>query len=257
MIVTIASVRHPVALLPLLLIIAATSLACDEGSEETASTGPESASSSPALLPVLQDGRWGYIDTTGAIAVAPRFNRAFRFSEGLALVEADSGFGFIRGDGSFAVSPQFEDAWHFTGESALVQAEGAWHLVNRQGRVLEDRGDVTTDPNFTLRSGALVDEDYQPRPLQLIHTGGRYGYRSSDGDVVIDPTFQNAWYFSDGLARVMIDSLWGYIDQDGEIAIEPRYDLAWDFRNGLALVMIDGKYGYIDRAGEFVWQPSE
>lgn len=241
----------------IVLFGAVTALACGTGSDDRSASDRDMASEDAALLPVIQDGKWGYIDTTGAVAVEPRFTRAFSFSEGLALVEADSGFGFIREDGSYAISPQFEDAWHFTGGHALVQSNGKWQLVDSRGHVMDAQEDIASDPNFTLRAGALIEDDYQPRQFQLIHAGGQYGFRSDEGDVVIDPRFQNAWYFSDGLARVMIDSLWGFIDRSGEIVIEPRYDLAWDFQNGLALVMVDGKYGYIDRQGSFVWRPTE
>lgn len=246
----------PARIFFILLIGAVTALACGTGSDDRPTSDTDTASEEAALLPVIQDGKWGYMDTTGAVAVEPRFNRAFHFSEGLALVESDSGFGFIRDDGSYAITPRFEDAWHFTEGNALVQANGKWQLVDSQGDVV-DAQDAATDPNFTLRAGALIEDDYQPRQFQLIHTAGRYGFRNDEGEIIIDPRYQNAWYFSDGLARVMIDSLWGFIDRNGEIVIEPRYDLAWDFQNGLALVMVDGKYGYIDRQGSFVWRPSE
>src|SRR5690606_15331447 len=39
-----------------------------------------------ALFPVRQNGRWGYIDATGEIVIAPQFESARRFTDGLALV---------------------------------------------------------------------------------------------------------------------------------------------------------------------------
>ena len=52
---------------------------------------------------------------------------------------------------------------------------------------------------------------------------------------------------------------WGYIDQNGRYVIEPQFDDAGDFHDGLAKVRIggksNGKWGYIDRGGIFVIQP--
>ena len=67
-----------ITLLFLLLSSAAPSQGGDEG---------------PGLYPVVVEGKWGYIDNTGKVAVAPRFGAAFRFSEGLAPVQAPEGKG--------------------------------------------------------------------------------------------------------------------------------------------------------------------
>ncbi|MBZ9559505.1 WG repeat-containing protein [Halomonas coralii] len=47
----------------------------------------------------------------------------------------------------------------------------------------------------------------------------------------------------------------GYVDKSGAVVIEPRFDDAMDFANGLAAVSLDGKWGYIDARGEWVIAP--
>ena len=103
---------------------------------------------------------------------------------------------------------------------------------------------------------------------------GKWGYINTAGEYVIEPQFydayssqksdgrtttkyvDNAWYFSEGLVRVMIGDKWGYIDREGKIVIEPQFDLAFFFDNGLALVREnDEKKGYINTEGEFVVVP--
>lgn len=246
-----------VRLTAITIVLASTIVACSTPGDDASTDRMQYSADAAALRPVQQDGQWGYMDSTGAVVVSPRFNRAFRFSDGLALVESDSGFGFIRMDGSYAIGPRFEDAWHFVGGRALIQSDGRWQVIDSVGEVVDPEVDVAADPEFNLDSDHLVENTYQPRTLQLIHADGRYGFRSTDGDVVIGPRFENAWYFSDGLARAMVDSMWGYIDSSGDFVIEPRYDLAWDFQNGLALVKVDDRLGYIDRQGNFVWPPSD
>jgi len=36
---------------------------------------------------------------------------------------------------------------------------------------------------------------------------------------------------------------WGFIDKTGKIVIEPKFDIAWDFSEGLADEEIEDKYG--------------
>ena len=60
---------------------------------------------------------------------------------------------------------------------------------------------------------------------------------------------------SDKLARVVIGDKWGYINQEGEIVINPQFDFASFFSEGLARVVIGGKNGYINQEGEIVINP--
>ncbi|MFH1676896.1 MAG: WG repeat-containing protein, partial [bacterium] len=76
----------------------------------------------------------------------------------------------------------------------------------------------------------------------------------------IEPQFNGALSFSEGLACVMIGNQatgkWGYIDKAGNTVIEPQFELAWWFRNGFAHAtekVSGGKWGYIDKTGKFVW----
>uniref|UniRef100_A0A7C4CB44 WG repeat-containing protein n=1 Tax=candidate division WOR-3 bacterium TaxID=2052148 RepID=A0A7C4CB44_UNCW3 len=63
-----------------------------------------------------------------------------------------------------------------------------------------------------------------------------------------------------GLFPVIVGGKWGYIDKSGSLVVNPQFDWAADFSEGLARVGIGVwplKYGYIDKNGKFVWEPSE
>ena len=63
----------------------------------------------------IDSSRWGYIDQTGAWAIAPQFGEAGAFSEGLAVVEVSGGnWGYIDQIGVWAIDPQFGGARSFT-----------------------------------------------------------------------------------------------------------------------------------------------
>ena len=86
--------------------------------------------------------------------------------------------------------------------------------------------------------------------LYVIRDNGRYGYINKSGLVVIKPQFEDAYNFSEGLARISVQHKYGYIDKKGKIVIEPVFDDAGDFMEGLARVSIDNKYGFIDKNGK-------
>lgn len=48
---------------------------------------------------------------------------------------------------------------------------------------------------------------------------------------------------------------YGYISGNGDVVIKPTFDEAYDFSDGLGLVKAGGRYGYIDRKGEYIIPP--
>jgi len=231
-----------VLLLPLLLLAACVA---DDAAVET----PAEATASP-LLPVAQDGQWGYIDRQGRVQVEPQFDGAWSFSENLALVQVGEQYGYINTEGAMVIEPRFDDAWHFSGGLAPVQRDGQWVYI-------DPRGETAVETTFRLGPGVLnAQQEQRPQPFGRVRTGGQYGYRNEAGEMVIEPQFDRAWHFRDDRARVRLDGQWGYIDTSGAWVVEPQFDRAWDFRGGLALVQVEDRYGYIDRDGTYVWEPT-
>ena len=72
-------------------------------------------------FPVCVDGKWGYIDTTGAIVIKPQFDEAKRFSEELAIVRDGGKYGYIDKRGKYIIKPQFEAAGRFSEGVASVK----------------------------------------------------------------------------------------------------------------------------------------
>src|SRR5205823_2206174 len=77
------------------------------------------------------------------------------------------------------------------------------------------------------------------------------------GSIVVKPSFDDAYPFSEGYAPVQIGDRWGYIDKRGEMAIPRKYRIAHMFNEGVASVTPEdtGKWGYIDHTGAFAIQP--
>ena len=79
-----------------------------------------------------------------------------------------------------------------------------------------------------------------------------------EGNFVIEPMFDRAFTFRDGLALIRVGSyktgMYGYIDKKGEIGINPQFYGAHHFSEGLACVKDskEGKWGYVNTKGEVV-----
>ena len=88
--------------------------------------------------------------------------------------------------------------------------------------------------------------------LHPIKIDDKYGYIDQTGRVIIQPQFDNAWNFSEGMAVINIGNKYGYIDTMGELLIPPQFDFTFSFSEGLAVVKMDDKCGYIDKSGQVV-----
>ncbi|HET6961776.1 MAG TPA: WG repeat-containing protein, partial [Terriglobia bacterium] len=124
--------------------------------------------------------------------------------------------------------------------------------------------------------------------LAPVRVGKLWGFIDRTGDFVVQPSFQTAGEFHEGLARVMycppetripplmdypilrdtfrleVEAGWrfagknvrfGFIDRTGKMQIEPQaWEMADDFSEGLAWVRgRDLKCGYVNRQGQFAF----
>ncbi|MBR6244932.1 WG repeat-containing protein, partial [bacterium] len=84
----------------------------------------------------------------------------------------------------------------------------------------------------------------------LIKQNGYVGFIDGCGRVVIEPVYDSALEFSEGLARVEENGKFGFIDKSGNVVIDFYLDFAWFFHEGLALAEIHGEKEekfYIDK----------
>lgn len=92
----------------------------------------------------------------------------------------------------------------------------------------------------------------------LVTIDGKSGFMDANCHMVVPAQFDEAMYFSEGLAAVKIGGKWGYINEQGLLLIPPRYAGAWFFSDGLASVKLDEGsplWGFIDPKGDVVIRP--
>lgn len=100
-----------------------------------------------------------------------------------------------------------------------------------------------------------VKQQLTPDSIVKFCRKGKWGYKDWKGNVLIQPTFDEAFQFSEGLACVEKNEKLGYINAKGEWVIECQYDCATSFSEGLASVTLGEKSGYIDTQGEWAIKP--
>jgi len=287
----------------------------------------------PQLYVVTVEGQSGFIDREGKVVIEATFDKAYPFSDGLAAVQKDGAWGFIDTKGRMVIEPQFVMVGMFSDSLASFRAKkftDKWGYIDKTGKVvirpqfdcaenfrkgiakvgfetleskllgrITDIG-VTCDSRFINRDGKFVPEPSpthyatgKPGELIPFRKNDMAGYLDAKGQVVIEPQFQAASAFSNGLARVCKGGFFGYIDGSGEWVIPARFKYANDFseglagvylgekgwgfidrtgqevipakygwvysgfRHGIANVAHEGKSGYIDTKGEWVWRPTE
>ena len=212
---------------------------------------------SEGLAVAIVNWKVGYIDKSGNWVIKPQFGPlSYPFSDGLAMVSVVEGEskghrGFIDKEGNFVIKPIYSYAKDFSDGLAKVtfgtKDDPGWKFIKPDGTVaFELNPHYSCFSKFSEGFIAFVSDEYLGA-----------GFLNKQGEAVIDPQFDEALDFSEGLAAVKIDDKWGYIDKTGKVVIEPIYSSVRDFHNGLALVYIDDKMAYVNKVGEYVWGPEE
>lgn len=119
---------------------------------------------------------------------------------------------------------------------------------------------VTEAPTAPPEPTPIVKKPTILFPVSQMMSGNlRYGYINENGVFALEPIFESASDFHDGLAVVTLNGKYRVIDEAGNILFT-NSDLINDFSNGMALFATIGKndmmeYGYINRKGEIIIEP--
>jgi WG containing repeat len=211
----------------------------------------------------LEDKGWGVIDKTSKEIIKPLFEEASGFSEGLAAVQIRGKWGGIDKTGQVMIKPQYDVINSFSEGMAVAVKGNDVMLINRVGQTIFSRS--MDDLQLNIHEGARFSEGlidaYDPAK-------SKYGFIDKTGQFVIEPKFNKAGIFSEGLARVAIvedgEEKLGFIDHNGQFVIQPIYNTDFDFRRnstdfseGLAslseglqpTITEEAKFVYIDKKG--------
>jgi hypothetical protein len=156
------------------------------------------------------------------------------FSEGLFVIVKRGKYGFIDVNGKIVIKPIYDYASSFDERGLSFVRKGDKHFyINKEQKKIESKIYFSGLTAYPVRVNGTV----------------KFGFVNEKEKFVIEPIYNLAGSFYDGLAFVKISEKWGYIDKTGHTTIKLKYDWADNFSEGIARVKIDGKYKFIDTKG--------
>jgi hypothetical protein len=180
--------------------------------------------------------KWGFINKSGLVAAAPRWDSAHNFSDGLAVVELADRSYVIEKNGAVAfelprpVRTAFD--WKYGGGRFAVQLGERWGFFDTSGKEVvparfshiygfaDGFWDVTGDVKNPTKTGMLqVDGNGLLKNCSYVASGSLH----------------------EGLARVWVGNKAGFVDAKGKLVIPAKFVWADDFHDGVSLVVINGK----------------
>ena len=241
----------------------ATAITSTEGFEGMPTKYTLTGNFSEGLAPVLDKitKKWGYIDKTGEMVIAPKYSRADEFSGGLARIAICDNwdimgvYGIIDKTGEIIVPAKYDNIYHFSGNLFQIYTGGKWGIIDKTGEVVvEPKYD---DMNFLKNGLSKVGISNKDRE--------KMGYINNAGNQIIAPKYTGLGDFFGGLALAEISGKWGYINQMDEQIVPLKYYnpnpnyYKDNFSEGLVAVGIgkafDVKYGFADITGKEVITP--
>ena len=233
------------------------------------------------LLPIRVGEKWGFISSSGKMAIKAKYDDITDFYGGYAVVKsgdkylvlntsgeetpvegsglldvnhftegmapfraADKKFGFIDTSGKPVIKAQFEGVGYFSDGVAWAKtADEKVGYVDKSGAwVIKPQFEVAK--NFDEETG-----------LARIKSGKEWLYITKTGDKVTLSGTDIYEDFSDGLVRGRQNGKFGWLNSKGEWAIKPQYDGSRDFKNGYAAIQKGKLWGIIDKDGKVVIEP--
>ena len=136
------------------------------------------------LFRVVVDGKVGFIDETGRLRIAARFDYALDFSEGLAGVAVNNKWGYINTDGKVVVPLKFSKANQFSDGLAAV------HAADQKVGYIDKSGVFVISAKFDF-GGPFV------AGLAPVQQGEQYGFIDKKGETVVSFDFCSVQPFYD------------------------------------------------------------
>ena len=198
------------------------------------------------LIPVVEDGKVGYIDLDGKTVIPHIYDTPF---SALYKVYGTDSFPYFQ-------MPQWA---YFSEGKATVRIAKKFLFVTYGYKyaVIDEQNNLvfeeTSDIIGSFKNGRAA---YRNLQKTAEHTyGERFGVINDKGELIIQPEYDYVGEISDGVALALQKDKYGYISPSGELIIPFKYSDAGAFSSGLAPAEAGGLYGYIDITGNYVIPP--
>jgi hypothetical protein len=189
----------------------------------------------PALYPMPEAGKWGYVDRNGNWRIPPQWDRAGDFHEGRAMVGNPGGWGIIDLAGNEIVPPQYK------GPSFVTIGDRNWY-------------DAPFSP-YSEGCAVMTHFTDETQPSFFVDRQGNAWWRGDDRpEALRGRDIQRFGVFSQGLAWFRegfgVDARVGWVDASGAIVIAAEFTQAGRFSEGLAFAAVrEGQGAFISPDG--------
>ncbi|MBN9396640.1 MAG: WG repeat-containing protein [Candidatus Melainabacteria bacterium] len=230
---------------------------------------------------------WGYIDKRGIFVTPPIFDDCLEFSENMAAVWKNGKVGFLNQTGKLAIPCRFERARSFSCGLARVYLRNPSDsklpevlaqtfsvqefFIDKLGRRVFTLDDIVKtqmalvdeahrmvafkilSANLDFSSAVSSFSSFSCGRLPFVDKDGKWGFLSTDGKTAIAPRYDKVLPFADEMAGVCIADRWGFIDKAGSLIIPLKYKSVHSFSENYAGVCSnDGAWRFIDKTGREV-----
>jgi hypothetical protein len=241
----------------------------------------------------LQTGyKWGFVDASGKIVIAPQFDGVGDFSEGLAPAQRDEKWGLIDKQGKWVVEPAMEEIGPLMqglaaatqgGKAGFIDAKGKWiipatyaytgnfmgpvavahesHeaavLIDRSGRIVKRFTPDMTVASYASKDG-LIGASVKPAQ-PLLHVDGR---KLPFPEGAANWAYQDQHFVATKMVARGSDQVqqYGVVDMAGKWIVAPTFGKIEDFDGKLGIASPVGasdkvRYGLINKKGSYVVKP--
>jgi hypothetical protein len=181
---------------------------------------------------VKENGKFGFIDTTGNLVIPLNFDDAWDFDNGYTTVKKDTKFGYIDKKGN--TEDWYDKISAFDGTYkglAFVTKDGLTSLIDRQGQRI---------CNWYQEMGKYASG------MIVVKRDSKWGYINESWKEIIPAAFDDAWDFEGNFAMVKNNNLFAYINKQGKLTPDVWFLEIGNFTGGIAYVKSKQGWGLID-----------
>lgn len=196
-------------------------------------------------------GLYGYCNAEGECIIAPQFEDAAGFSNGFASVCKAGKWGHINTSGALAGEYMFDQAYSFQRERALAVYRGKPVLIDAKGEVVAA---LDEDYQYFMLPLEEIIAFSDGKYAGLMDTNGNILLPLSK-KLMMDLYQSDVPLFSGGIQPVQnVTGKWGYIDLTGSVVIACSYESASPAYGGIIYVKEKEINKVLRTNGEQLWQ---
>lgn len=173
-----------------------------------------------------KNDKYGLINCDGEIVVPIKYNKInYVVCDGDPVpVKKGDKFGYVLGT-EIIIPFEYEEALPFIDGRARVKKDGLHHFINKRNKILAS----------FKHDGGWNGKNYVSTFRVRFRQNKKFGYLNKRGQLKIDPVFDYAFSFKEGIARVGINGHWGFIDMFGNPVIPIKFFYLSDINEGKIL----------------------